>query len=328
MKNEPETGGESLRSRMERINRGPLRRDAEDAVPLDEIRRRLGKPGKKKDVTGETPAREPVPVVFNRSLPRKASPRVTPKPSKYAVVLEDAVAGDVVQDPDFGPYYFVVPTSEQLEGVGQIAEAFRQGLDRDGSGLRQELGRVVESNEITYRDMVFMDVESTGLGNSPLFLIGVMVWEEHGPEVRQYLARDYSEEAAVIASFVDLCRDKKLLITFNGKSYDLPHIRTRAAATGAPFVFEAAHLDLLHVSRRHWKGRLPDCRLQTLERFICERGRTGDIPGSEIPDAYHYYVQSGNAAQIIEILKHNAIDLLTLADLMSRLPDPPLESVK
>jgi uncharacterized protein YprB with RNaseH-like and TPR domain len=322
MNNDPEPGGESLRSRMERLNRAPLRRDGENQLPLDEIRRRLGKTGKK-DVTAKPAAGEPAPVVFSRNLPRKAPPRVTPKPSKYAVVLEDAVGGEAVNDPDFGPYFFVTPTAEELEGVDQIAKAFRQSFSRDGSGLCSELSRVVEPDEIHLRDMIFMDVESTGLGNSPLFLIGVMLWEEHGPEVRQYLARDYSEEAAVIASFVELCRDRKLLITFNGKSYDLPHIRTRAAATGAPFVFDAGHLDLLHVSRRHWKGRLPDCRLQTLERFICGRGRTGDIPGSEIPDAYHYYVQSGNAVQIVEILKHNALDLITLADLMSRLPDPP-----
>jgi len=61
--------------------------------------------------------------------------------------------------------------------------------------------------------------------------------------------------------------------------------------------------------------------LQTLEWHVCQRMRYDDIPGSEIPDAYHAFVRSGNAGQIATILKHNKLDLITLADLMTRFPD-------
>ena len=53
---------------------------------------------------------------------------------------------------------------------------------------------------------------------------------------------------------------------------------------------------------------------------MCRRPRCGDIAGSEIPDAYHAYVRTEDATQIVDILKHNMLDLVTLADLMSRLP--------
>ena len=165
-----------------------------------------------------------------------------------------------------------------------------------------------------------MDVESTGLGNSPLFLIGVMVWVGDGFETQQFFARNYAEERAVVSLFLEACAGKKLLVTFNGKSFDFPYIRARAAATGLSFDLAPSHLDLLHESRRIWKGRVPNCKLQTLETHVCKRIRHGDIPGSEIPDAYHQYVRTNDAWQMVDVLKHNLLDLVTMADLMNRMP--------
>jgi len=170
-------------------------------------------------------------------------------------------------------------------------------------------------------DIIFLDLETTGLGNSPLFLIGIMVWDGGGFEVRQYFARHYAEEAAIVALFQEVCTDKRLLVTFNGKSFDFPYVRTRAIANGIPFSLHPAHFDMLHECRRIWRNVLPDCKLQTLEKYICGRPRYGDIPGGQIPDAYHAYVRTENAWQMVEVLKHNFLDLVTMADLMTRFPD-------
>ena len=78
---------------------------------------------------------------------------------------------------------------------------------------------------------------------------------------------------------------------------------------------EPHHIDLLHHSRRVWRQQLPNCRLQTLERYICGRHRVGDLPGSEIPEAYHDYVRTGGLRQVRAILHHNALDLVTLLQL-------------
>ena len=197
---------------------------------------------------------------------------------------------------------------------------FEESLGDPNSGLCQHLAATIEPAGVEPSDFIFMDIETTGLSNSPLFLIGAMVWADGGFEVRQFLARDYSEEAAVNSFFIKLCQPKKLLVTFNGKSFDMPYIRSRAAVNGVPFALSPAHFDLLHVSRRIWRGMLPNCKLQTLEQHICRRRRFGDIPGSQIPDAYHAFVHSRNARQIVEILRHNLLDLVTLADLMTHLP--------
>jgi uncharacterized protein YprB with RNaseH-like and TPR domain len=73
------------------------------------------------------------------------------------------------------------------------------------------------------------------------------------------------------------------------------------------------HCDILHHARRRWRRSLPNCKLQTLERYVCHRCRQGDIAGSEIPWTYHRFVKTGRASEMQSILHHNAIDLLTLA---------------
>jgi uncharacterized protein YprB with RNaseH-like and TPR domain len=76
-------------------------------------------------------------------------------------------------------------------------------------------------------------------------------------------------------------------------------------------------LDLLPVARRLWGEQLPNCRLQTLERYVCgRRVRAGDIGGEEIPRAYHDYVRTGEPWEMMRILHHNASDLATLLQLL------------
>ncbi len=186
------------------------------------------------------------------------------------------------------------------------------------------LCRLSESCKTALRleDLLFMDIESTGLGCSPLFLVGAMRWQGTSFEAHQYLARTYAEEAAVLALFSEQLAGKRLLITFNGKSFDVPYLRMRAAANSIAPIDTPAQLDLLHESRKIWKKELPDCKLQTLERRICRRTRTGDIPGHEIAQVYHDFVRTGDAARIKNVLSHNLLDLITLADILVHMPPP------
>ncbi len=244
----------------------------------------------------------------------------TDKPNEH-VLLEQAVPGKEVTHANQGSHYFVDARAETVEDAESLDATFDQMLAAPGSNLCKQLAHTCKMRNLLPTDFIFMDIETTGLRRTPLFLIGVMVWDNGGFEVRQFFARDYPEEGAVIASFIEACSNKRLLVTFNGKSFDLPFIQARAAVSRLPFDLDLAHLDLLHVGRRVWGRSLPNCKLQTLERFVCARTRIGDLPGSQIPDAYHEYVRTRNAWQIVDILKHNVLDLVTLADLMTRFPD-------
>ncbi len=306
-----------FRKRLDALNRKPLLRPEKSRGEVDDIRRRVRK------LRRHGPQAAVQPILYRRDLPR-GEPRAQRERVRSGrhVVFEDAVEGTEVRAPNGGSAFVVRPRpADYGEKWEALCGAFRDGLRDEGSGVRRRVSALCGTEPVAPGDVIFMDLESTGLAGTSLFLIGVMDWEGDGLVVRQYFARDYSEESAVISLFLDRVARKKLLVSFNGKSFDVPYVRVRAAANRVPFRVAAAHLDLLHECRRAWRHVLPDCRLATLESRICGRPRHSDIPGCEIPAAYHAFVRTGNAVEIVEILEHNMRDLVTLADLMMRLPE-------
>jgi len=173
-------------------------------------------------------------------------------------------------------------------------------------------------------EVLFLDLETTGLGTTPLFLVGMLVFQDSDLVARQYLARSFEEETAVLLGFREIMKPIRLLITFNGKSFDVHYVMTRAQATGVdlPPGWADAHLDMLFRARALYRNRLPNCQLQTLEYFVCGRKRQGDIPGYAIPGVYHKFLRTGDASRLALVLHHNLLDLITVADLVARLmPD-------
>jgi uncharacterized protein YprB with RNaseH-like and TPR domain len=305
---------EDRKKRLEALNGGPLRFQSD--ADVDSLRRSLRRQYTHSQQQGSQP------IIYRRDLPRNQARPASPGfASDGPVELEKAVKGEEVHSSRGGKAYLIVDRLEQAEAsLPDICNKFRDQLQVPESALCSRLSVLCNPEELCPEDVIFIDLETTGLGSGPMFLVGVMLWEEEGFVIKQYLARNYAEEPAITSLSLDILGEKKLLVSFNGKSFDLPYIRTRAIANAIPYIKEPPHLDLLHESRRAWRGKVPDCKLQTLERCICGRTRYGDIPGSEIPEAYHAFVRTSNAAQMVDILKHNALDLLTLADLMLRLP--------
>ena len=234
--------------------------------------------------------------------------------------LDRAVGGVERKTEDGGRALVIeVRLTDHAENWGPLCEMFFSHLADESSALRRRIEASCGLGQVAPEDIVFLDLETTGLSSTPIFLIGAMEAEKGGLVVRQYFARNYSEERAILLLWLESVRRKKLLVTFNGKSFDVPYVQNRAVANAVPCVLDLPHFDLLHESRRDWGGDLSDCRLQTLESMVCRRPRHDDIPGYKIPTAYHDYLRTGNARDIVRILQHNLLDLVTLADLMTRL---------
>jgi len=307
---------DDLRKRLEALNRGPLEiRPASELGGEEQALRRRLREGRRRGGAGDGP------IVFRRDLPRRA-PAPPPVLGEAGPHVElDAAVTDGAPAPD-GSGVFIVqrrPAERGAEWEG-LCLSLRRCVASRGSGLWPQLEHVGVGGDLRPEDLLFLDLETTGLTSTPLFLVGTMVWEGGGLVTRQFFARDYSQEPAVVEMFLREAAGKRLLVSFNGKTFDVPYVRARAAATGVPCRFDPPHLDLLHAARRAWRARLPDCRLQTLERWICGRTREGDIPGHLIPEAYHEYVRTGNAARMAAVIEHNYLDLLTMADLITRMP--------
>lgn len=163
---------------------------------------------------------------------------------------------------------------------------------------------------------LFLDIETCGLAGSVIFLVGLMSCRDGALVFEQLLARDYSEEPAMLAALAERLAEAAVLVTFNGKSFDVTMLRERGIFHNLDLGTIPPHLDLLHESRRVYRGKVPNCRLQTLEQCLCRRRRVGDIPGSAIPAAYHAFVSTGDARNLKAILHHNLLDLLTMGQLL------------
>ena len=167
--------------------------------------------------------------------------------------------------------------------------------------------------------LAYLDTETTGLAGGTgtcAFLIGVGTIEGRQFAVRQFFLRDYPEEKAVLASLEEILEGYDGLVTFNGKTFDVPLLETRYALARmkSPFA-RLVHLDLLHPARRLWKLRLESCKLTHLETEVLGIGREGDVEGSEIPGIYFDYLRTGDARGLQPVFYHNALDIITLAAL-------------
>jgi len=167
--------------------------------------------------------------------------------------------------------------------------------------------------------VLFLDLETGGFASSPVFLAGTMHWNGTDFVLRQYFARHYGEEAALLSALHEAARGFEYLVTFNGKSYDAPFLRGRAVVHAVRVDLPHRHMDLLHASRRRWKELLPNCRLQTLELYVCRRRRAGDVPSEEIPGLYHDFVRRGDPYRLVPVFHHNMLDVITMGEILRAL---------
>ena len=77
---------------------------------------------------------------------------------------------------------------------------------------------------------LFIDTETTGLAGGTgtyAFLIGCGWLEDGALRVEQYFMRDHADEPAMMAHLARLISRFDWTVSFNGKSFDLPLLRTR-----------------------------------------------------------------------------------------------------
>ena len=170
-------------------------------------------------------------------------------------------------------------------------------------------------------DFIFLDLETLGFFSRPIILIGIAEVNSGGLQVSQYLIRDICEEPGALQMLKRHLHKDRILVTYNGKSFDIPYLRERYAFYGDYFSVENRHYDLLHFSRRRWKDAFPDCRLQTLEQRLFDITRRDDVPGAMIPEFYEFYQKSRNPGPLVPIVTHNRQDLVTLARLFCLLQE-------
>ncbi len=144
-------------------------------------------------------------------------------------------------------------------------------------GLRTEASLEIIASWAQERQLVedrldqfaFLDTETSGLAGGTgtyTFLVGAGRFEGSDFRLAQFFMRDPDEEPAQLAALADFLHPCKVLVTFNGKSFDAPLLNTRYTLNDLQSPLPTlAHLDLLPLARRLWRDRLPSRRLGELE---------------------------------------------------------------
>ena len=283
--------------------------------------------------------RQPMPVV----KPRASKPKKKSQPAE-AIEIRDLIGrGEQIENSSGKHLRIYIPLEEVWKPCQQHIE---QGVGRLLKAVHEEQTTHPEMIALAShfpRSTMFLDLETCGFAGSAIFLIGLLRQTDQGLAIELLFARNYAEERAILESLWMAASENEVLGTFNGKSFDWPmvHDRSTRHLLGCDARYHAAkhsrnsepkqgslgikdprpeliHFDLLHHARRRWKKQLPNCKLQTLEQFICGRRRADDIPGNRIPDAYHRYVRTGETSEVQSILHHNLLDLVTLLQVSLR----------
>jgi hypothetical protein len=174
--------------------------------------------------------------------------------------------------------------------------------------------------------LLFLDTETTGLagGTGTLaFVVGIARVRREAIEVTQFLLTGFAGERALLERVAPVVDAAAHLVTFNGKSFDMPLLRARARLACVPMASaHPAHLDLLHVTRRRLREGWADCRLRTAEQEALGFSRIDDLPGAEVPAAWQRWLQRRDPGLLAKVLDHNREDLLSLAALLAVLAGP------
>ena len=175
-----------------------------------------------------------------------------------------------------------------------------------------------ELEEVDPERLFFLDTETTGLsgGTGTLaFLIGTASYEGDSLAVQQLHLPGPGQERPMLLWLADKLSMSSALVTFNGKSFDWPLLRSRFVMNRLPVPKAIPHLDLLHCARRVFRHQLSEVKLGTLETEILKIRRQGDIGGAEIPSAWFDYLRTGRVATLARVLEHNVRDVLSMVDL-------------
>jgi uncharacterized protein YprB with RNaseH-like and TPR domain len=178
---------------------------------------------------------------------------------------------------------------------------------------------------------LYLDTETTGLGpgaGTVAFLVG-LAWFDPGSEtvppalvVEQLLVRRLGEEAPLLARVAERIAQASMLVTFNGKSFDMPVLRTRFVMNRMPVPVEPPHFDLVHVARRLHKARNVGASLGAVEREVLGFVRENDVPSGEVSACYLHFLRSEDPRALMGVVEHNAWDVVSMAAIVGLYGEP------
>lgn len=252
-------------------------------------------------IASYAPEDDSPPGALPLALRERAGERGPPSPhSRLCVPLDRHVPGDEIAP----GLHYLESRHEAPDLPTHVDASFAKGFDTVAS-----------------EDLLCFDTETTGLAGGTgtrAFMIGASDLVDGQLRIRQLLTTTMAAEGAMLRTFARWLSPQTVLVSYNGRSYDAPLLKTRYRLARLPCpISPLAHLDLLHPTRRRYRGRWENCRLGTIERQLLQVLREDDLPGSEAPRAWREYLMGGPATDLRRVLAHNHTDVRSLVQLLA-----------
>ena len=181
-------------------------------------------------------------------------------------------------------------------------------------------------NHYDPKKLLFLDAETSGLSGGTgtfAFLLGLGYFNAEEFHVQQLFIRNPLDEPGLLRVLEDIVARHETFVTFNGKAFDIPLLRTRCVLNQFPDYFVVKkHIDLLRAARRLWNKRLASKSLSMLENEILHFHRTQDeVPGWMVPEIYFDYLHNQDAQPLQGVFYHNEMDIVSMAALFKLVND-------
>lgn len=171
---------------------------------------------------------------------------------------------------------------------------------------------------------LFFDIETTGLSAdiSAITLIGCCDMDGN---ITQWFNENGFSQKQILSDFLTFIKSYDTLITFNGKTFDLPFLSSKIKEFKLNASFDRyEHLDLYQILKPYknlWG--LKNFRQKNLEEYLGFH-RTDKLSGKKLIKTYQNYLEKGDTKDKEAVLLHNREDLLGLRNIYSLMSYPAL----
>lgn len=169
------------------------------------------------------------------------------------------------------------------------------------------------------KDIVFLDIETTGLSPSAsgLYLIGAVYHQQMEWHIRQWFAESLSAEQEILQDFFLFLKDYKVVVSYNGDAFDIPYLLKCAGQYGIETEFDSLTSLDLYKKIRPLKKLLPldSLKLSAVESFLGII-RSDEGSGKEMIPIYRQFLENQDETLYQTLLLHNEEDLKALPQLM------------
>ncbi len=152
-----------------------------------------------------------------------------------------------------------------------------------------------------FRDSVaYLDIETTGLDPVLDYITTIAVYD--AKDIHYYVRGENIDE------FKEDIKKYKLLVTYNGKTFDVPFLRSKLGVA-----MDQAHIDLRYVlASLGYSGGLKYCEKQ----LGYDRGKLRAVDGYMAVMLWHEYQKTADRKVLDTLLAYNIEDVLTLENLL------------